>query len=75
MTFSICLYEIIFIFYVGCFNLSMKGHAQAVEFMKTFNVPVILLGGGGYTIRNVARAWTYETAVACGTQVPEGDSM
>jgi hypothetical protein len=23
-----------------------------------------MLGGGGYTIRNVARCWTYETAVA-----------
>ena len=31
--------------------------------MKTFNLPLLVLGGGGYTIRNVARAWTYETAV------------
>ncbi len=56
---------------LGCFNLSMKGHAQAVEYMKTFGVPLILLGGGGYTIRNVARAWTYETGVACGVDLPE----
>lgn len=56
---------------LGCFNLSMKGHAQAVEYMKTFNVPLILLGGGGYTIRNVARAWTYETGVACGVELAE----
>jgi histone deacetylase 1/2 len=35
-----------------------------VQYVKSFNVPVLLLGGGGYTIRNVARAWTYETAVA-----------
>jgi hypothetical protein len=26
-----------------------------VEFMKKFNVPLMLLGGGGYTLRNVAR--------------------
>lgn len=56
---------------LGCFNLSMRGHAQAVEFMKSFNVPVLLLGGGGYTIRNVARAWTYETAMAVGETLPE----
>ncbi|KAJ3331724.1 histone deacetylase [Blyttiomyces sp. JEL0837] len=56
---------------LGCFNLSMKGHAQALEFMKRFNVPILLLGGGGYTIRNVARAWTYETAVAVGEKLPE----
>jgi len=31
----------------------------------------MLLGGGGYTIRNVARAWTYETAVALGEILPE----
>jgi histone deacetylase 1/2 len=29
---------------LGCFNLSMRGHAQAVEYMKSFNVPLILLG-------------------------------
>ncbi|KAJ3028895.1 Histone deacetylase 1 [Rhizophlyctis rosea] len=56
---------------LGCFNLSMKGHAMAVEYMKSFNVPLLLLGGGGYTIRNVARAWTYETAVAVGETLPE----
>ncbi|KAJ3195601.1 hypothetical protein HK101_011664 [Irineochytrium annulatum] len=55
---------------LGCFNLSMKGHAMALEYMKTFNVPILLLGGGGYTIRNVARAWTYETAVAIGQTLP-----
>ncbi|TPX42106.1 hypothetical protein SeMB42_g01200 [Synchytrium endobioticum] len=56
---------------LGCFNLSMKGHAQAVEFLKSFNVPLMLLGGGGYTIRNVARCWAYETAVALGEALPE----
>lgn len=40
--------------------------------MKTFNVPLLVLGGGGYTIRNVARAWTYETAVVCGETLSEG---
>merc|ERR1719466_506068 len=49
---------------LGCFNLSTKGHGKCVEFVKKFNVPVLMLGGGGYTIRNVARCWTYETAVA-----------
>ena len=48
---------------LGCFNLTLKGHAECVRFMKSFNVPLLVLGGGGYTIRNVARCWTYETAV------------
>ncbi|KAL9663457.1 hypothetical protein QQ045_018843 [Rhodiola kirilowii] len=28
----------------------------------------MVLGGGGYTLRNVARCWTYETAVAVGVE-------
>ncbi|KAJ4797264.1 Histone deacetylase [Rhynchospora pubera] len=56
---------------LGCFNLSVKGHAECVRFMRSFNVPMLLLGGGGYTIRNVARCWCYETAVALDTHVEE----
>jgi histone deacetylase 1/2 len=54
---------------LGSLNLSVKGHGMCAEFLKTFGVPVMLLGGGGYTIRNVARAWTYETAVMLDTQL------
>jgi histone deacetylase 1/2 len=56
---------------LGCFNLSLKGHADCVQFMKEFNVPLLLLGGGGYTIRNVARCWTYETAIATDSQISD----
>ncbi|CAD5113514.1 DgyrCDS2674 [Dimorphilus gyrociliatus] len=49
---------------LGCFNLTLKGHGKCVEFMKKFNLPLLMLGGGGYTIRNVARCWTQETAIA-----------
>ncbi|CAA0826693.1 Histone deacetylase 6 [Striga hermonthica] len=49
---------------LGCFNLSVKGHAECLRFMRSFNVPLMVLGGGGYTLRNVARCWCYETAVA-----------
>ena len=45
------------------------GHAKCVEFIKRYNLPLLLLGGGGYTIRNVARCWTYETAVALNVDV------
>ena len=54
---------------LGCFNLSLKGHAECVKFMKSFNVPLLLLGGGGYTIRNVARCWAYETSVALNAEI------
>ena len=56
---------------LGCFNLSLKGHGRCVEFMKRFNVPLLVLGGGGYTIRNVARCWTNETAILLDEEVPD----
>ena len=48
---------------LGCFNLSMRGHANCVHFVKSFNKPTLVLGGGGYTMRNVSRTWAYETGV------------
>ena len=39
------------------------GHGECVSFVKKFNMPTLVLGGGGYTVRNVARAWTYETSI------------
>ena len=55
---------------LGCFNLTLKGHGKCVEFIKKYNIPLLLVGGGGYTIRNVARCWTHETAVALNTEIP-----
>ncbi|KAJ2928889.1 hypothetical protein H1R20_g8180, partial [Candolleomyces eurysporus] len=54
---------------LGCLNLSMKGHANCVKFVKSFNKPLLLLGGGGYTMRNVSRAWAYETGLAAGVEL------
>jgi histone deacetylase 1/2 len=48
---------------LGCFNLTTRGHAKAVQHVQSYNIPTLVLGGGGYTIRNVARCWAYETAV------------
>lgn len=48
---------------LGCFNLSINGHANCVNFCKNLGVPLMVLGGGGYTMRNVARTWAYETGI------------
>ncbi len=50
----------------------VSGHAECVDFIRRFNTPLLLLGGGGYTIRNVARCWTYETAVALNCDIANG---
>lgn len=51
---------------LGDFNLSFKGHGSCVEYIASQGIPMIVLGGGGYTIRNVSRLWAYETSVCCG---------
>ncbi|KAK2625470.1 hypothetical protein QTJ16_004782 [Diplocarpon rosae] len=54
---------------LGCFNLSMRGHANCVSFVKSYNLPTLVLGGGGYTMRNVARTWAYETGILVGEEL------
>ena len=56
---------------LGCFNLSVKGHSIGTRFVKTLGVPFIMLGGGGYTLRNVPRAWTYESGLALGIDLDD----
>lgn len=54
---------------LGCFNLTHRGHSACVEFVKGLEVPVLVLGGGGYTISNVSRVWAYETAILAGVEI------
>ncbi|CAD1813252.1 histone deacetylase HOS2 [Candida parapsilosis] len=52
---------------LGRFNLSLKGHGSCLNFLKSFEIPMVVLGGGGYTPKNVSRLWCYETAVLTDT--------
>ena len=60
---------------LGSFNLSMRGHAACVQFVKSFNLPLLLLGGGGYTVKSVSRTWAYETGIAAGVHLQGGKSL
>ncbi|PBK60773.1 Arginase/deacetylase [Armillaria solidipes] len=51
-----------------CLNPTVHEHAHRIQYLRKKNVPLILLGGGGYTVKNVARTWTYETACALGIE-------
>lgn len=44
---------------LGNLDLSIRGHGQCLKFMLAYGLPTIMLGGGGYTIENVSRCWTY----------------
>ena len=56
---------------LGQFNINIKQHGECVAFVKSFGKPLLLLGGGGYTARNVARAWTHETAICTSNNLPD----
>lgn len=55
---------------LGCFNLSVRGHGKCLDYIKSWGVPLLVTGGGGYTLRNVARCWTYETSVLLNQDIP-----
>ena len=64
--YSVHVYKVVVLF---------TGHGRCVEFMKKYNLPLLLLGGGGYTIRNVARCWTYETSIALNSDIANGKML
>lgn len=55
---------------LGGFNISIAAHGECVRFIKGFRIPLLVLGGGGYTPRNVARCWTYETSLLVSDTCP-----
>ncbi|KAK3705899.1 histone deacetylase [Vermiconidia calcicola] len=56
---------------LGQFNLNIRQHGECVAFAKRTGLPLLILGGGGYTARNVARAWCHETALATNNTLPD----
>ena len=55
---------------IGGLRLSTIGHSSAVKKVLDSNLPVILGGGGGYNLANVAKCWAYETALVANMEVP-----
>jgi acetoin utilization protein AcuC len=52
-------------------NLSIQGYEKIVQRIKAFAPQWVALGGGGYDISNVARAWTIVWAVMNGIELSE----
>lgn len=51
------------------FNLvTANSHVNCLRIVHGFNLPLIMLGGGGMNMANTAKLWAYETAVL--TDVP-----
>ncbi|KAG6621979.1 Histone deacetylase 1, partial [Phytophthora cinnamomi] len=43
----------------------------AVLLQCELQYPTLVVGGGGYTLRNVARAWCYEASLLVGVDIPD----
>ena len=51
--------------------ITTNGFSEMVEGFRSFNLPWIALGGGGYNLDNVKRAWTLAWAVMNNAEVPD----
>jgi histone deacetylase 1/2 len=49
---------------LGCFGMTTLGNALCDQFLGKQNISLIPLGGGSYTVKNVALPWTYKVACA-----------
>lgn len=74
LAFLKCSYLLVRIFhdfiYAGQLFILDFIFSECVNFTKKFGVPLLVLGGGGYTPRNVARCWAYETGLLVDTEMP-----
>jgi len=52
-------------------DLTVGGFEELVKRFRGMGIPWVALGGGGYDLSNVARAWTVAWAVMCGVEPPE----
>ncbi len=52
-------------------NYTNNGFCEAVRKIKAFSPRLVALGGGGYDIANVAKAWTLAWAVMNGIEMPD----
>ena len=56
---------------LGGFNLTSSGIVKCVETVSRYNVPLMILGGGGYNVVNTARCWTEVVASLIGTELSD----
>ncbi|XP_039621675.1 histone deacetylase 8 isoform X2 [Polypterus senegalus] len=49
-----------------CFNMTPVGVGKCLQYILQWNLPTLLLGGGGYHLANTARCWSYLTGIVTG---------
>lgn len=56
---------------LGGANLTTLDMGECLKHVKGFDVPMMVLGGGGYNLSNTARYWAYLTSIICGQEIDE----
>lgn len=51
-------------------SLTTRSFERMVERFRSFSIPWVALGGGGYDLSNVSRAWTLAWAIINGVEAP-----
>ena len=52
-------------------NLTTDGFCRMIERFRSFNIPWVALGGGGYNVSAVARSWALAFGIMCGIEIPD----
>jgi len=52
--------------------LTTRGFTRVIEKLKGLSIPWVALGGGGYEVANVAKAWTLAWAIMNGVELEDG---
>jgi acetoin utilization deacetylase AcuC-like enzyme len=56
---------------LGGFNLSLRGVEHCIKTLLALNLPLLILGGGGYHLQNVSRLAAVVTAACLSVQLPD----
>jgi acetoin utilization protein AcuC len=52
-------------------NVTTNGFTKMVEWFKKSGIPWVGMGGGGYDVANVARAWSLAFSIMAGVKLPD----
>eukprot|EP00127_Corallochytrium_limacisporum_P003211 Clim_evm60s147 gene=Clim_evmTU60s147 len=53
------------------FNLTEEAHVSVLNLLKSWNIPMLVLGGGGYNETATAKLWCHLTAQCLGEKPPD----
>lgn len=56
---------------LGCLNMTLASHSAILHALMELELPMLVLGSGGFTQLNASRTYCNATATLCGIQLPD----